>query len=187
MAKDKNKHKKTATARTARPPTAPPTAPTQATAPAPLRPTGAPSLKGKEYEKQLRKLQVELCHLQAWVKAKGLRVIILFEGRDAAGKGGTIRAITERVSPRVFRIVGPAGAVRPREVADVHAALHAALPRRRARSCMFDRSWYNRAGVEPVMGFCTKEQYERFLQRVPGVRDATSSTAASSWSSSGSR
>ena len=90
-----------------------------------------PPLKRKRYEKELRKLQGELCQLQEWVKYKGLRVIIVFEGRDAAGKGGTIKALTERVSPRVFRSGGVARAVRPREVAAVHAALHAALPGRR--------------------------------------------------------
>jgi len=91
-------------------------------------------LKRKDYEKALRKLQVELCHLQDWVKYKGLRAMIVFEGRDAAGKGGTIKALTERVSPRVFRVVRAAGALRPREVADVHAALHGAFSGRRARS-----------------------------------------------------
>ena len=91
-------------------------------------------MKAKKYEKELRKLQAELCHLQDWVKHKGLRVIIVFEGRDAAGKGGTIRALTERVSPRVFRTRGAARAVRPREVADVYAALHGSTSRRRARS-----------------------------------------------------
>ena len=98
------------------------------------KPNGPEKMKAKKYEKELRKLQAELCHLQDWVKHKGLRVIIVFEGRDAAGKGGTIRALTERVSPRVFRTRRAAGAVRPREVADVYPALHAALSRRRARS-----------------------------------------------------
>ena len=94
------------------------------------KPNGTEKLKGKKYMKELRKLQGELCQLQEWVKHKGLRVIIVFEGRDAAGKGGTIKALTERVSPRVFRARGAARAVRPREVADVHAALHAAFPGR---------------------------------------------------------
>ena len=93
-----------------------------------------PKMKRKQYEKELRKLQTELCRLQEWVKLKGLRVMVVFEGRDAAGKGGTIKAITERVSPRVFRLVALAGSVGPREDADVLAALHAALPgRRRSR------------------------------------------------------
>ena len=94
------------------------------------KPNGPEKMKAKKYEKELRKLQARLCHLQEWVKHKGLRVIIIFEGRDAAGKGGTIRALTERVSPRVFRTRRAAGAVRPREIADVHAALHGAFPGR---------------------------------------------------------
>ncbi len=96
--------------------------------------TAPEKLANKDYMKELRKLQAELCHLQEWVKHKGLRVIIVFEGRDAAGKGGTISALTERVSPRVFRIVALAGALRPREVADVYPALHAPISRPRARS-----------------------------------------------------
>jgi polyphosphate kinase 2 (PPK2 family) len=88
-------------------------------------------LKRKKYEKELSELQAELCKLQEWVRHKGQRVVIVFEGRDAAGKGGTIKAITERVSPRVFRRRGPARALGPREIADVHAALHESLPRGR--------------------------------------------------------
>ena len=90
--------------------------------------SGKSKLKRKEYEKELRRLQAELCQLQAWVKHKGLRVMVVFEGRDGAGKGGTIRAITERVSPRVFRVVALPAPVRPREEPDVYATLHAALP-----------------------------------------------------------
>jgi polyphosphate kinase 2 (PPK2 family) len=109
-------------------------------------------MKRKAYEKELRKLQVELCHLQAWVKAKGARIIIVFEGRDAAGKGGTIKAITERVSPRVFRVVAlPAPSDRER----TQLFMQRYIERFPAAGeiVIFDRSWYNRAGVEYVMGF----------------------------------
>jgi polyphosphate kinase 2 len=125
-------------------------------------------LKRKKYEKELRDLQAELCHLQEWVKHKGLRVIIVFEGRDAAGKGGTIKAITERVSPRVFRLVAlPAPS--DREKSQMYMQRY--LPHFPAKGevVIFDRSWYNRAGVERVMGFCTEEQCERFLELCPVV------------------
>jgi polyphosphate kinase 2 len=123
-------------------------------------------LKGKAYEKELRKLQAKLCHLQEWVKAKGLRVIIVFEGRDGAGKGGTIRAITERVSPRVFRVVAlPAPS--DREKSQMYLQRYLSYFPAAGEIIIFDRSWYNRAGVEHVMGFCSKEQYERFLQNCP--------------------
>src|SRR6201989_3484205 len=128
-------------------------------------------LKNKEYMKDLRKLQAELCHLQEWVKHKGLRVIIVFEGRDAAGKGGTIRALTERVSPRVFRTVAlPA----PTEREKSQMYIQRYLPHFPAAGeiVIFDRSWYNRAGVERVMGFCTEEQVERFLEMTPAVEKA---------------
>ncbi|MGC2133870.1 MAG: polyphosphate kinase 2 [Xanthobacteraceae bacterium] len=125
-------------------------------------------LKRKQYEKELRKLQVELCHLQRWVKAKGLRVIIAFEGRDAAGKGGTIKAITERVSPRVFRVVAlPAPS--DREKSQMYLQRYIAHFPAAGEVVIFDRSWYNRAGVEYVMDFATKEQYERFLEICPEV------------------
>jgi polyphosphate kinase 2 len=125
-------------------------------------------LKTKEYTKELRKLQAELCHLQEWVKHKGLRVIILFEGRDAAGKGGTIRALTERVSPRVFRTVAlPAPS--DREKSQMYMQRYMAHFPAAGEIVIFDRSWYNRAGVEHVMGFCTKEQHARFLELVPEV------------------
>lgn len=125
-------------------------------------------LKRKEYEKELRKLQVELCHLQAWVKAKGLKVMVVFEGRDGAGKGGTIRAITERVSPRVFRVVAlPAPS--DREKTQMYLQRYMAHFPAAGEIVIFDRSWYNRAGVEHVMGFCTKEQYEGFLENAPVV------------------
>jgi polyphosphate kinase 2 len=125
-----------------------------------------PKLKRKEYEKELGKLQAELCHLQAWVKAKGLRVIVVFEGRDGAGKGGTIRAITERVSPRVFRIVA-LPAPTDREKTQMYMQRYMAHFPAAGEIVIFDRSWYNRAGVEYVMGFCNKEQYERFLELCP--------------------
>ena len=123
-------------------------------------------MKRKPYEKDLRKLQVELCHLQEWVKAKGLRVVILFEGRDGAGKGGTIRALTERVSPRVFRVVAlPAPS--DREKTQVYMQRYLNHFPAAGEVVIFDRSWYNRAGVERVMGFCTDGQYERFLTLIP--------------------
>jgi polyphosphate kinase 2 len=125
-------------------------------------------LKAKEYGKELRRLQAELCHLQAWVKHKGLRVIIIFEGRDGAGKGGTIRAITERVSPRVFRVVAlPAPS--DRERTQMYLQRYMAHFPAAGEVVIFDRSWYNRAGVEYVMGFCTKEQHRLFLDRCPEV------------------
>ena len=131
---------------------------------------GEPKLKGKKYEKELRRLQAELCHLQAWVKHKGLRVIVIFEGRDGAGKGGTIRAITERVSPRVFRLVAlPAPS--DREKSQMYMQRYMAHFPAAGEIVIFDRSWYNRAGVERVMGFCTDEQYERFLDLCPDIEE----------------
>jgi polyphosphate kinase 2 len=125
-------------------------------------------LKGKVYMKELRKLQAELCHLQEWVKHKGLRVIIVFEGRDAAGKGGTIRALTEKVSPRVFRTVAlPAPSERERS--QIYMQRYMAHFPSKGEIVIFDRSWYNRAGVEYVMGFCTKKQHDRFLEVCPDV------------------
>ena len=130
--------------------------------------SGKSKLKRKEYEKELRRLQAELCHLQAWVKHKGLRVVVLFEGRDGAGKGGTIRAITERVSPRVFRVVAlPAPS--DREKSQMYMQRYMPYFPAAGEIVIFDRSWYNRAGVEHVMGFCTKEQYEGFLEHAPIV------------------
>jgi len=123
-------------------------------------------LKGKEYEKRLRKLQAELCHLQEWIKYKGLRVIVVFEGRDGAGKGGTIRALTERVSPRVFRVVAlPAPS--DREKSQLYLQRYMNHFPAAGEVVIFDRSWYNRAGVEYVMGFCSKEQHRRFLELAP--------------------
>src|SRR5499425_2559148 len=123
-------------------------------------------MKRQEYEKQLRKLQVELCALQDWVKEKGLRVIIVFEGRDAAGKGGTIKAITERVSPRVFRVVA-LPAPTDREKSQLYMQRYLRHAPAAGEIVIFDRSWYNRAGVEYVMGFCSKAQHQRFLKVCP--------------------
>lgn len=125
-------------------------------------------LKRKVYEKELRVLQAELCKLQDWVKHKGLRVVVVFEGRDAAGKGGTIRAITERVSPRVFRVVALPS---PSDREKTQLYFQRYLPHFPAGGeiVVFDRSWYNRAGVEHVMGFCTPKQHQRFLERCPQV------------------
>ena len=123
-------------------------------------------MKRKDYEKQLRALQVELCVLQDWVKEKGLRVVVVFEGRDAAGKGGTIKAITERVSPRVFRVVArPAPSDRERSQLYMQRFVRH-LPAA-GEIVIFDRSWYNRAGVEYVMGYCSKAEHQRFLVVCP--------------------
>ena len=125
-------------------------------------------IKRKPYEKELRKLQVELCHLQRWITSKGLRVIVLFEGRDAAGKGGTIRALTEKVSPRVFRTVAlPAPS--DRQKTQMFLQRYVEHFPAAGEIVIFDRSWYNRAGVEYVMGFCSKEEHKRFLQLAPEV------------------
>jgi polyphosphate kinase len=123
-------------------------------------------LSGKDYDREMKKLHVELVKLQQWVVHKGLKVCILFEGRDGAGKGGTIKAITERVSPRVFRVVAlPA----PTEREKSQMYIQRYLPHMPAAGevVIFDRSWYNRAGVERVMNFCTPEQLETFLQVAP--------------------
>jgi polyphosphate kinase 2 len=139
---------------------------------------GGKKLKRKGYEKELRRLQVELCHLQAWVKQEGLRVIVVFEGRDGAGKGGTIRALTERVSPRVFRLVAlPAPS--DREKSQMYLQRYMAHFPSAGEVVIFDRSWYNRAGVERVMGFCSDEQYERFLELAPWLRSLLSRAASS--------
>jgi polyphosphate kinase 2 len=125
-------------------------------------------LKRKDYEKELHKLQVELCHLQDWVKDKGARIIILFEGRDAAGKGGTIKALTERVSPRVFRVVAlPAPS--DRQKTQMFMQRYVEQFPAAGEIVIFDRSWYNRAGVEHVMGFCSPEDYHRFLTLCPQI------------------
>ena len=127
-------------------------------------------MKHGKYEKALNKLQVELCYLQDWVKATGARIIIVFEGRDGAGKGGTIRAITERVSPRVFRVVAlPAPS--DRERSQMYFQRYMQHFPAAGEIVIFDRSWYNRAGVEYVMGFCTPEEHKRFLKRCPEIED----------------
>jgi polyphosphate kinase 2 len=129
--------------------------------------TGVPDpIPGKVYDKELKKLHVELVKLQEWVVAKGLKVCILFEGRDGAGKGGTIKALTERVSPRVFRVVALPSPTE-REKSQMYAQRY--LPHLPAAGeiVIFDRSWYNRAGVERVMGFCSDEQAQIFLQMTP--------------------
>jgi polyphosphate kinase 2 len=123
-------------------------------------------MKRKEYEKELRSLQTELCRLQDWIVHKGLRVVIVFEGRDAAGKGGTIKAIMERVSPRVFRVVAlPAPS--EREKSQLYIQRYLQHFPAAGEAVIFDRSWYNRGGVEYVMGFCTKDQYQEFVQNCP--------------------
>src|SRR3954454_940729 len=122
----------------------------------------------KEYESELRNVQVELCKLQTWVKHEGKRVILVFEGRDGAGKGGTIKAITERVSPRVFRVAAlPAPS--DREKSQLYIQRYIQHFPAAGEIVIFDRSWYNRAGVEHVMGYCTEEQYRRFLELTPAV------------------
>jgi polyphosphate kinase 2 len=130
--------------------------------------TSVPKLKRKDYEKELQTLQAELCKLQDWVTHTGHRAIILFEGRDTAGKGGTIRAVTERVSPRVFQVVAlPAPS--DREKTQMYLQRYVSHFPAAGEIVVFDRSWYNRAGIEHVMGFCTPEQYEAFLALCPLV------------------
>ncbi len=125
-------------------------------------------MKRKLYEKELRKLQVELCQVQDWVKAEGARVIVVFEGRDAAGKGGTIKAITERVSPRVFRVVAlPAPS--DRERTQMFLQRYVEHFPAAGEIVIFDRSWYNRAGVENVMGFISPKEVQRFLKICPEI------------------
>jgi polyphosphate kinase 2 (PPK2 family) len=125
-----------------------------------------PRLKNKAYTKELRRLQAELCLLQEWVKREKKRVIVVFEGRDGAGKGGTIRALTERVSPRVFRVVA-LPAPTEREKTQMYIQRYMAHFPAGGEIVIFDRSWYNRAGVERVMGFSTKEQQKDFLRLCP--------------------
>jgi polyphosphate kinase len=130
-----------------------------------------PKMKEKEYQHQLRRLHGELVAMQEWVKTSGAKVCIVFEGRDTAGKGGTIKAITERVSPRVFRVVA-LPAPTEREKSQMYVQRY--LPRFPAAGevIIFDRSWYNRAGVERVMGFCHDSEARRFLDMVPAVEKA---------------
>jgi polyphosphate kinase len=125
-------------------------------------------MKRKAYERELGKLQVRLCMLQDWVKEKGLRVVIVFEGRDAAGKGGTIKALTEKVSPRVFRVIAlPAPS--DREKSQMYLQRYIERFPAAGEIVIFDRSWYNRAGVERVMGFCTEQEHKRFLELCPPI------------------
>ncbi len=132
---------------------------------------GDGKLEGKIYERELRKLHVELVKLQEWVKHAGLKVCVIFEGRDGAGKGGTIKAITERVSPRVFRVVALPSPTE-REKSQMYVQRYIPLLPAAGEVVIFDRSWYNRAGVERVMGFCTEEEARRFLAAVPQVEKA---------------
>jgi polyphosphate kinase len=132
------------------------------------QPKPSKTLKREVYEEKLRALQVELCHLQQWVKTEGAKIIIVFEGRDAAGKGGTIKAITERVSPRVFRVVAlPAAS--DREKTQIFMQRYIERFPAAGEIVIFDRSWYNRAGVERVMGFASDEQCRRFLTLCPEI------------------
>ncbi|MFO1429778.1 MAG: polyphosphate kinase 2 [Candidatus Competibacteraceae bacterium] len=128
-------------------------------------------LKGKDYDRELAKLHVELVKLQEWVRHKGLKVCVVFEGRDGAGKGGTIKAITERVSPRTFRVVA-LPAPTEREKSQMYLQRYAPYWPAAGEVVIFDRSWYNRAGVERVMGFCTEAQAKRFLELAPLVEKA---------------
>jgi polyphosphate kinase len=135
-------------------------------APANPVPADAKKARTKAYEKELARLQVEIAHLQTWVKASGARVVILFEGRDAAGKGGMIKRLTERVSPRVFRVVAlPAPSDRQKTQLYMQRYIEQ-LPAA-GEVLIFDRSWYNRPGVERVMGYCSEDEAKRFLQEVP--------------------
>jgi polyphosphate kinase 2 len=127
---------------------------------------GKGKLKQKKYERELARLHVELVKLQQWVVHKGLRVCIIFEGRDGAGKGGTIKAITERVSPRIFRVVA-LPAPTEREKSQMYAQRYQSHMPAAGEIVIFDRSWYNRAGVERVLGFCTEQQAKHFLEMVP--------------------
>jgi polyphosphate kinase 2 len=130
-----------------------------------------PNMKEKEYQRQLRRLHGELVAMQEWVKATGAKVCVVFEGRDTAGKGGTIKAITERVSPRVFRVVAlPAPS--EREKSQMYIQRYISHLPAAGEVVIFDRSWYNRAGVERVMGFATEEQAQRFLELAPAVEKA---------------
>ena len=128
-------------------------------------------LKRKDYERELKRLHVEFVELQQWIVHKGLKVCIVFEGRDGAGKGGTIKAMTERVSPRIFRVVA-LPAPTEREKSQMYPQRYIPHLPAAGEVVIFDRSWYNRAGVERVMGFCTEDQAKRFLQMVPGVEKA---------------
>ncbi len=155
MAKKSKKRKETATAATK-----------EAQASAQQPPEQKSKMSRKDYEAELEKLQVELVRLQEWVKATGERIIIIFEGRDAAGKGGVIKRITERVSPRVFRTVA-LPAPTEREKSQIYIQRYMRHFPAAGEIIMFDRSWYNRMGVERVMGFCTDEEYDNFVRVCP--------------------
>jgi len=158
MAKDKKKSKKNKELEAA---------PLQAAAVAEQAPTEPkPNLNRKEFEKALEPLQTELVRMQEWVKASGAKICVLFEGRDTAGKGGVIRRITERVSPRVFRVVA-LSAPTEREKSQMYVQRYIPYLPAAGEVVLFDRSWYNRAGVERVMGFATEEQVENFLKYTP--------------------
>jgi len=137
-------------------------------APAPHSQPSTGKLKNKVYEAEMERLHGELVALQEWVKASGAKICLVFEGRDTAGKGGTIKRITERVSPRVFRIAA-LPAPTPREASQMYMQRYVAHFPAAGEVVIFDRSWYNRAGVEPVMGFCTQEQTTEFLENIPGL------------------
>jgi polyphosphate kinase len=128
-------------------------------------------MKRRDYEDELDKLHAELVAMQEWVKASGTKICVVFEGRDSAGKGGTIKALTDRVSPRVFRVVALPSPTE-REKSQMYVQRYIPHLPAAGEVVIFDRSWYNRAGVERVMGFCTEEQTKRFLEMVPGVEQA---------------
>ena len=131
---------------------------------------GNKKMSDETYEKELEKLQIELCLLQRYVKEEGLRVVVVFEGRDAAGKGGVIKRIRERVSPRVFRVVAlPAPS--EREKSQLYMQRYIKNMPAAGEVIIFDRSWYNRAGVERVMGFCSDQEYENFLLNTPAFEE----------------
>jgi polyphosphate kinase len=131
----------------------------------------APKMKRKAYEREMKVLHGELVAMQEWVKDSGAKICVVFEGRDTAGKGGTIRRITERVSPRVFRVVA-LSAPTEREKSQMYIQRYLSHFPAAGEVVIFDRSWYNRAGVERVMGFCRPEETERFLELTPGVEKA---------------
>ena len=133
--------------------------------------TARDGMKRKDYERELARLQSELVAMQEWVKSSGARICIVFEGRDTAGKGGTIKRIVERLSPRVCRVVA-LPAPTERERSQMYLQRYVAHLPAAGEVVIFDRSWYNRAGVEPVMGFCTREEAQRFLELVPLVEKA---------------
>ena len=133
--------------------------------------SGPPKMKRKEYEREMRVLHAELVAVQEWVRTTAAKICIVFEGRDTAGKGGTIKRITERVSPRVFRVVA-LSAPTEREKSQMYVQRYIQHFPAAGEVVIFDRSWYNRAGVEPVMGFCTQEETKRFLDQVPAVEKA---------------